>query len=312
MSKTVWTISILLFFSSIRASEASVHMQESENRIVLQGDCSQILRDVSSLQKYRKSWDSQDVALPPLNRQGSSCLADITPLVPTEMLKLNGQLWVDGIGGFGNCHGTFSYFAKLSPLLAHRESMNVRFAECKPIPFKDVQAGDLGLIFSDEEFVSHSFTMLTKDVVFTKNGHQGEKKPYRFMNIEEMADLYYSFHTSDDPKSPVVNHYRQDLKNGLDCLRGTPEEISRCADELSHPRTFYFRCDSLETMEKADAANLTPEYFSYKKRVAELVKFYSQDKNRYLSPDPVKIVEISNLVRLSTFRRRTGETRNLD
>lgn len=297
MSKIVWLISLLYFFSPVGASGAPIQLQESDHRIVLHGDCSQILRDIGSLQKYRKSWDGQDVAIPSLNRQGSSCRADITPLLPPEMLKLNGQFWVDGVGGFGNCHGSSSYFAKLSPLLTHRETMDIRFAECKSIPFKEVQAGDLGLIFSDEEFVSHSFTVLTKDVVFTKNGHQGEKKPYRFMNIEEMADIYYSFHTTDDPKSPTINHYREDLKNGLDCLRGTPEEIAVCADELSHPRTFYFRCDSLEQMEKVDAENLTPDYFSYKKRVAELVKFYSQDKNQYLSPDPVKVVEISNLVK---------------
>lgn len=231
---------------------------------------------------------------------GAGLLASASAFAePAVVRALDGQHWLDQVGGFGNCHGQAAYFLGLSPLLTHDEDGALfyhmaRFSYhhpkapelCEEVEHGQVKEGDVGVILAsgEENAHLHSFTFLTKDTVFSKNGHNATGNPYRKLSLDEVADEYFKVQALDS--GSTLNKYREGLEQGMDCVRGNRATKTDCVDnEL--PALRIFRCPTLDTLEKKYKKALSPEYFAVKEAIWTEGKAFAKDRNSVLRPAPL-------------------------
>lgn len=274
---------------------ADVAVVRENNRIFLQATPAEISNEVGGLIQYKNKIDRANVPQPRI----ASSKFDITDLLRNEMKNIDARHWLDGTGGFGNCHGEAAYFSGLAPILAHDEAAtlidySVRssywFDEgapeiCSDVEYADLQPGDIGRILDPSEHGVniHSFTVISKNLVFSKNGHHGLKVPYQVRPLTEVADTYFSFNISEEENSELINYYRAGLAEGLDCLRGDHATKIRCV-EKEYPTARFSRCKSIAEMEQIHSAALSADYFRAKQTIWNEVRALGANPNRMLSP----------------------------
>ncbi len=211
------------------------------------------------------------------------------------LLLLNGQFWMDGIGGLGNCHGSALYLAQLRPFLSHQDSMELDPDLCSQVQFQGIREGDIGLIYSSDITVAHSFTIISKDLTFSKNGHGGTKRPYGFFPLEDIANQYFTFVDSDENALPI-NEYKQNLEAGLDCLRGDRIAIDKCK-EAQQVFAVYYRCEPASRTESrlSPWADPTARYFALKARIIKIGNHLVSDRAKFFASGSESFNEIKKI-----------------
>lgn len=289
---------LILALTANYALARDVSVTLNNGRAIVSGPASQLSEEMTELIHYKKSIDGKTVAATAIKNNQ----ADVTDLLTDKMKALNGQNWLNGVGGYGNCHGEASYFAGLSPILAHDEgSLNVDYSRrssywfndgapeaCQDVEYKDLKSGDIGVIINtaDDGNNIHSFTVLSKNLVFSKNGHNGLNIPYAVRSLSEIADTYFTFNLTEEPNSEKINYYREGLKQGFDCVRGTREEKRSCVDN-EYPLVFFHRCKSIEALETEHRSALTSEYTQARETIWSTLQALSQNDSNVLQPQPL-------------------------
>ncbi len=303
------------------AATAEVAVTRASGRVFLSGPQNEVAAEMKDLADYKKRFDRIAVAIPAL----SPTKTEITPLLTSQIQKLDDKHWLDGVGGFGNCHGEAAYFAGYTPILGHDESgLQISSARrstenipgapkaCEKIPHSKVQPGDVG-VFLDVEADGrsiHSFTMISKNLAFSKNGHNGLKVPYRVQTLSEVADTYFTVQNSENPADGETNHYRKQLSKGRDCVRGSEKQINDCIDAEAPFVAFFYRCKSLEQLETENKSVLTPEYFALKKVLWQELRSYVRDQTTVLNPRAFSATYTDTVYRIKVEEERLWDTTN--
>lgn len=264
--------------------------QPGPGRYSISGPCDKVSQELKALVANKIRLSESVPAAPELAPDAQQlCQAEVTPYLPNIVKALDDRTWLDGVGGFGNCHGEAAYLAGLSPMLMHDENaaitqIAIRSRElfpngpkaCDQIDrFADVRGGDIAVIYSTEKTPVHTFTMISKDLAFSKNGHNGTKIPYKVHSLSSVADEYFI--------EKKINLYREGLKRDIDCLRGDGS-YPKCAN--AHlPYARYFRCKSLVQLEGQYRNALPAEYFQVKEQIWRQGQYYAADETHIFSPN---------------------------
>ncbi len=319
MVNTVWFVLVIkeLTFIAVMClmpfafAHAEPTLIRSNDRFMLSGPCNEVSKEVQSLIAYKERIGEPMQNSPSLELN-ETCETDVTTLLPDLIKNLDGKDWQDGVGGYGNCHGQAAYFLGLTPVLIHDDVGQIEefvrrssyyFSDalqaCEAVNYQDVKGGDLGVILSviEDGRNLHSFTLTSENLAFSKNGHNGLGIPYKLRSLTEIADEYFQFYVSDDPKDGKINYYREGLKNGMDCVRGDRATKLRCVD-AEYPVLSFFRCKSMAQLEIEHRSSLSKEYFALKAIIWEEGQSYIKSRGMILKP-----IGVPSALFLKTLKR---------
>jgi hypothetical protein len=216
---------------------------------------------------------------------------------------LDGKDWVDGVGGFGNCYGQTAYFAGLSPILIHDDfgvllstfvetAVKYGIEASRPLSYEDIQPGDIGIVAYDEDFHSniHSFTILDRYQIFSKNGNYNFRIPYARESLDAVAELF-------------MENYE-----GLDGVRGSEKVKNRCI-KLGYPVIKFFRLVPLSELENKYSDKLSNSYFKYRQTIWDEAKTFVQRREQVVNPHGVLSQKFKR-ARSAVKRELTARTRN--
>lgn len=126
---------------------------------------------------------------------GKDCVAEVTTLLPERARAIYGNF-----DDYANCFGTALYLGGLTegPVTASSRELHAAVAEkCAPVPFADLRAGDLVVVYRFPDLqaletpkeAEHAFVFVAPEIAFHKPSY-GSDQPVQFIALDRLRKVY--------------------------------------------------------------------------------------------------------------------------
>lgn len=200
--------------------------------------------------------------------EGKGILADVTSLIPSKFAGLN-EYYPSRNGP--NCWNLALYLSKVNYSLHQTLPQEFKFLIESPLAKKltsvdPLAPGDV-LVFRNGEEEVHTAIFLSPDLVLTKNGTD-ETRPYRIMELNEMAAQYLNPH-------PV---FEMKLSDRWFVVRLSPLDKYVADNQEKIPAKILAAFKELKSLEETINASMLPDAKTSisKNEVRELVKAFHE------------------------------------